>query len=152
MDKGTLIQAIGMFLYMSLEKVLGKTKWGSLIDFFSDQVSGVVLKIIKRRKKEDTNMEENKYEAGEDGIKEIIDVIDFADYFAVKAVKAIKDGATLEDLKLFIDPELFQKGKVAIENSKDIPAEIKDLDMIEGGQIVARGVQMTKNIVDALKS
>lgn len=85
------------------------------------------------------------------GIEETMDVLNFAEYTSVKIVKALKDGIGFEDFQLLLDKEIYLKGKAAIENHKQIPAEIKDLDLNEGGQIAAKGVEMAKNIGAALK-
>lgn len=85
------------------------------------------------------------------GIKELLELVDFAEALTVKGIVAAKDGIGLEDTKLLVDPELWAKGKAAIDNVGEVGDEVKDIDVMEAKDLVVRAFDMVMAIVEATK-
>jgi hypothetical protein len=75
-----------------------------------------------------------------EGIKETKEVIVAANEIALLLVDRLKDGAQVGDVvavveKITQDQEFKDKLSAAFENIQKVPAELADLDFIEGGEL-----------------
>jgi hypothetical protein len=90
------------------------------------------------------------------GIKETKEVLDgLTDIGAFIIVKA-KDGIQLQDgidlvSKIISDPEFKSKMEAMVGNINLVPAEIKDLDIAEGVELIKESYDGYNQIMEALK-
>lgn len=85
------------------------------------------------------------------GIKEVSELMAAMSLIASKAVKASKDGISLADIGLLFDMDLFMKMKLAVEGVKEVPLEVKDLDVEEVKVLLQMLLDNIKMVVAAAK-
>jgi len=90
------------------------------------------------------------------GIKETKELLDGLNTIAEEIISVAKDGIQVQDAvqiveDLILKPEFKAKLVSAVQNVKDIPAEIKDLDLAEGVELVQFEYEGVKRIIEALK-
>jgi hypothetical protein len=90
------------------------------------------------------------------GIKETKEVLDGLNSVAEEIISVAKDGLQVKDAvqvveDLIMKPEFKAKLVAAVDGINQIPAEIKDLDLAEGVQLVQFEYDGVKRIIEALK-
>jgi len=118
----------------------------------------IVLKFIFTKKFESTkgdSMSEDQSNV-KVGIKETKELLDGLNTIAEEIISVAKDGIQVQDAvqiveDLILKPEFKAKLVSAVQNVKDIPAEIKDLDLAEGVELVQFEYEGVKRIIEALK-
>jgi hypothetical protein len=85
-------------------------------------------------------------------VKELLEVLIALDLVAVQLVKALKDGIQITDLQYLL-PILKDIAKVveAVKGVKEIPAEIKDLDIAEATELFNKVLAIIKDCKEATK-
>lgn len=95
--------------------------------------------------------------ADEKGIKEITEVLDAAGALSVLIYKVQKEGGTASEigqriaLALMQNPDVIAKLKLAADGISEVPAEAKDLNMIEALQLVATAGKIAADCAAAIK-
>lgn len=95
--------------------------------------------------------------AEEKGIKEITEVLDAAGALSVLIYKAQKDGGPASEigqriaLALMQNPEVIAKLKLAADGISEVPAEAKDLNMVEALQLIATAGKIAADCAAAIK-
>ena len=90
------------------------------------------------------------------GIKETKEVLDGLNVVAEEIISVAKDGIQIKDAAqivedLILKPEFKAKLVAMVDNIKAVPAELKDLDLSEGVQLVQFEYDGVKRIIEALK-
>lgn len=90
------------------------------------------------------------------GIKETKEILIAGNEVGVLAVTRLKDGFQFDDFAAFYtafvnDPEFKAKLQAGWENMGDVPAEIKDIDLVEGGELAVTQVSYLPKYMAALK-
>lgn len=90
------------------------------------------------------------------GIKETKEVLEAGHAVTLEIVKLTKDGIQVTDAitlatDLLMNPAFKEKIVAAIENIKQVPAEIKDLDVMEIVEITKYEFENIPKIIEALK-
>jgi len=90
------------------------------------------------------------------GIKEVKELMMAVNALAVELIKVFKDGIQASDAAALIgvisgNPELQAKLMAAWSGIGSVPAEVKDLDVAEGIELVVMQAQQIPAILDALK-
>lgn len=90
------------------------------------------------------------------GIKETNEILIAANEIGVLAVKRLKDGFGFDDFQAFYnafvnDAEFKAKLEAGFNGMGEVPAEIKDIDFVEGGQLVMTQVSYVPKYLEALK-
>lgn len=90
------------------------------------------------------------------GIKETKEFVVGVNEVGVEICKVAKDGLQVSDAaSLYIaiqsSPELQAKLVAAFQGAQAIPAEVKDLDLVEGVELVTVQVSYVPKYIDALK-
>lgn len=98
------------------------------------------------------NMEDQKL-----GIKETKEVLDGLNVVAEEIISVAKDGIQVKDAAqivedLLLKPEFKSKLIAAVDNIKAVPAELKDLDLVEGVELVKFEYDGVERIIKALKA
>ena len=124
--------------------------WGALAGLFLFGRAYLKYKQAKLSQKE-AKMSEVKI-----GIKETKEVLDGLNTVAEEIISVAKDGIQINDAAqivedLIVKPEFKAKLIAAVENIKGVPAEIKDLDLAEGVELVKFEYDGVKKIIEALK-
>jgi hypothetical protein len=95
--------------------------------------------------------------ADEKGIKEITEVLEAAGALSVLVYKVQKGGGTPSEIgqriaiALMQNPDVITKLKVAADGIGEVPAEAKDLTMIEGLQLIAVAGKIAAECAVAVK-
>lgn len=85
------------------------------------------------------------------GIKELSEALDAVETIACKLIKAAKDGWGIDDAKLIMDQEIWDKIKAAAQGADQITGEIQDLDEDESAMLAGKGVKIAFKVAKALK-
>ena len=93
---------------------------------------------------------------GQYGIKETKEALIASNEIAVFCAKRFKDGVQFEDFTAFYkafteDEEFKAKLQDGWENGKQIPAEVKDIDLQEGIELTMVQIQYVPKFIEALK-
>lgn len=118
----------------------------------------IVLKFIFNKKGEESKgviMSEQQANV-KVGIKETKELLDGLNSIAEEIISVAKDGIQIQDAiqiveDLITKPEFKAKLVAAVQNVKDIPAEIKDIDLSEGVELVQFEYNGVQRIIEALK-
>jgi hypothetical protein len=91
------------------------------------------------------------------GIKETSELLEAVNHITIFLIRRLKDGADFKDAiaiykKLAHDEEFKNMIEVAYNNSRVIPAEIKDLDYQEVIQLLSLQFKYIPEIIDAMKN
>lgn len=91
------------------------------------------------------------------GIKETKEALIGVNELSLVLIKHLKDGAQLTDIMAVVDdlknnPELLEKLKAAKEGIEQVPAEAKDISLIEAGELLMTQVGYVPKIIAALKA
>lgn len=103
-------------------------------------------------KRKESEMESEKL-----GIKETKEVLDGLNTVAEEIISVAKDGIQVKDAAQIVEdlitkPEFKAKLVAAVDNIKGVPAEIKDLDLVEGVELVKFEYDGVERIIKALKA
>jgi hypothetical protein len=90
------------------------------------------------------------------GIKETKEVLVAINEVAIVLAKHLKDGAQLTDAIAIVDdfknnPDLLAKLLAAKENISAVPAELKDVSLVEGVELAITQASYAPKIIAALK-
>lgn len=90
------------------------------------------------------------------GIKETNEILIAGNEVGVLAVKRLKDGFQFDDFQAFYeafvnDADFKAKLQAGWENMGEVPAELKDIDLVEGGQLIMTQVSYVPKYLEALK-
>jgi len=136
------------------------TFWGAVAASFwfgSSLLQYLAAKKAKKLQQKEENMNESvEQKAGQYGIKETKEVVIAANEIAVLIVKKLRDGVQVQDgvdvaSALFMDGDIKNAVNAAAENIKDVPNEIKDLDIQEGIELGMCQISYVPKFIDALK-
>ena len=90
------------------------------------------------------------------GIKEVLDVMELSKAATLILIKRLKDGLGMDDVSFMIglanDEEFKMVLKQGLQDIKNVPAEIKDIDLNEGLQIATTLIASVPQFVLALKA
>lgn len=94
--------------------------------------------------------------SGQIGIKDTKEALDGLNEVALEIVKVAKDGIQVHDAAaivevLLLKPEFKAKLVSAVEGIANVPAEIKDLDLMEGVELAKFEFDGVKKIIEELK-
>lgn len=122
--------------------------WGS--------IAAVVTAYFKYKT---ASLKQKEVEMGNEkiGIKETKEVLEGLNVIAEEIISVAKDGIQVKDAAqivedLLLKPEFKAKLIAAVDNIKGVPAEIKDLDLVEGVELVKFEYDGVERIIKALKS
>lgn len=94
-------------------------------------------------------------EAEKKGIKEVLDLLKLVDSLTIVLLQRLKDGIGMDDaaflVKLSMDEEFKLVLKEALSGMKEIPEEIKDIDVAEGIQIAMQIISNVPKYLEAVK-
>ena len=90
------------------------------------------------------------------GIKETKEAIIGVNELSLVLIKHLKDGAQLTDISAVVEeiknnPELLAKLQAAKDGIDQVPAEAKDISLVEGGELLMAQVSYVPKIIAALK-
>lgn len=125
------------------------TFWGALAGLFWCVRAYLNYKQAKLSQKEENKMEKA-------GIKETKEVLDGLSDLGAFIIEKAKDGLQAQDgidivTKIMLDPAFKEKMDLMVSGIQNVPAEIKDLDISEGFDLIKEGYEGYKQIIEALK-